>query len=243
MPAFLTFPLIALPETLSEIQDQFKKKEREKKSRQTRRTEWGSAHLRTLLSSISGSRSGNPISHLHCSPEPNTHGLPINFLIGFKGRARKVGEAERGVHPGLGPTHKPVRRMNTGSRLHAHKDSCWFHLNAFHFSEQSHLFHFTRSRNAHKRAATLLGLLTLTREVDNFIALERLWSAARVGGWRVGGGVVVAVGWPIKLRCFREAAAEGNSLSRWLVFWEQTAPMRSEMCRGGSAGRQLASCM
>lgn len=62
-----------------------------------KRMEWGSAHLRTLLSPISGSRSGNPISHLGCSQEPKTRGLPINFVIGFKSGAREVGEAEQGA--------------------------------------------------------------------------------------------------------------------------------------------------
>lgn len=56
------------------------------------RMKWGSAILKTLLSSISGSKSGNPISHLDSSLKPNTHSLPINFLIGFKSRAWKVQE-------------------------------------------------------------------------------------------------------------------------------------------------------
>lgn len=55
----------------------------------------GPAHRRTLLPLISYSRSGNPISHLGRGPEPSTHGVPINFLIGFKGRAREVREAEQ----------------------------------------------------------------------------------------------------------------------------------------------------
>lgn len=39
-----------------------------KRARETRKVEWGPAHLRALLSSIRGSRSGNPISHLGRSP-------------------------------------------------------------------------------------------------------------------------------------------------------------------------------
>lgn len=59
-------------------------------------TEQGSAHLRTLLSVISDSRSGNPISHLGCSPEPSTHSLPINLVLRFKAKQRRWERPSRG---------------------------------------------------------------------------------------------------------------------------------------------------